>query len=128
MRRSARPPFSDWLDQLVSCGFVSQRHPMALLHDLRSIRHLQRGVREAWLERAKRPDEPFRNAVRHIATGFGPLGRVTANTIALAMQLTNSQSLHFIDDPAEVLRDLGVSPPAEHLYREMLAGGSGVAV
>ncbi|MCA9640221.1 MAG: hypothetical protein KC492_05975, partial [Myxococcales bacterium] len=76
-----------------------------------SVVRASSGVREAWLERSRRSDNPYEGSTGYCALNIGVLGRVMANTVALALQLTTQSNINFIDDPASILRKYRVSTP-----------------
>ena len=91
----------DWVDQAIEDGALAAGVPATVILDLRAVRTLDAGIREVWLERSRaRPGDPFAGATTYVAVR-NPVLRMGANTIAL--QLRAEQSVHFIDDPAEIV-------------------------
>lgn len=112
----------DWFDELVDSGFVSRERRVVILHDWRSMKRVEAGVRAAWLERAKRPNDPFYEAVGYAAVSLTSMSKLAANTIALAVQLINHSTLTFVDDPREVLEKHNLAVPKDDELRRALTG------
>ncbi|MEZ4371652.1 MAG: hypothetical protein R3B07_12540 [Polyangiaceae bacterium] len=109
----------DWLDDLAETPFVLQGRRPLILHDFRSVARAAGGVREAWLERAKRPGNPFQGSTAYCALNLGLVGRMMANTVALALQLSTQSDISIVDDPASVLSKYRVGAPPHELPRDV---------
>lgn len=103
--------FHDRLDTFADMGFASPDQPCVLLHDWRRVKHVDKGIRKLWLDRAKRPNNPYAEARSYAAVDIAAIYRVMLNTVALAMQMTASQSVQIIEDPREALRSEKILPP-----------------
>ncbi|MFK7988535.1 MAG: hypothetical protein AB8I08_21125 [Sandaracinaceae bacterium] len=114
--------FHDRLDAFADMGFASRGEPCVLLHDWRKVKQVDKGIRKLWLDRAKRPDNPYAGARTYAAVDIAAIYRVMLNTVALAMQMTASQSVQIIEDPREALTSEKIGPPPVDALDRALRG------
>ncbi len=112
----------DVFDELVGCGFVSAEHDITVVHDWRAVLRAPRDVRAQWLDRASRPGDPFARSTSYAATRVGPMFRIMANTVALAMQLKTGQKTTLVQDLDATIAELGLSAPPADTYDRALRG------
>ncbi|MCA9630031.1 MAG: hypothetical protein KC766_20310 [Myxococcales bacterium] len=109
----------DWLDDLADTRFVAEGARPVILHDFRSVRRAAAGVRETWLERSRRQGNPFQGTTGYCALTLGAVGRMMANTVALALQLSTHSNITIIQDPASVLLKYRIPRPPADACRQL---------
>ncbi len=111
----------DYIDEIIRLGLLADRNDLVILHDWRTIRHIDPGAREQWQKRTNRPGKPLVNiAGSYVCVHASGVVRMAIQTGALAVQLATGQKpIKMIDDPSTILAEKGIRAPARELFENL---------
>lgn len=113
-----------FLEQLVDAGIAERLPGATLLHDWRTLRHVQPGGVNAWLSRTKRTAAAFRDSKIFIACDVSPLLRMVLRPAMLTNQaLTNIAAPELVESPGPIIERLGLRPPRPGTLAAWLSSG-----
>jgi hypothetical protein len=111
----------DFLDRVIDSGFLRARPGSVVIHDWRSIRAIDPGVREAWSARSRRRGRHLDGlGAAYVVTSANGVVRMMIQTAALALQLATGQPpTRVVADPAAALAAHGIRGPSRAEYERL---------